>query len=668
MRWYATNKEWESLFKPILILNLIWLIMNLTLGILFIYFFGSNLLFNFLLIGLNIIIGSYGIVKIYNKNFKESMIFVSTVQALLFIVDITLGFLLGIGAYFNTYLGELLQPSLLGVIYIIIPLVIGSIFTTLVMRAYTRKKEWEEYLKVVITLNLLWLIIDVPFAILLLYLPYKNLFLIYLTVSLVNICLSLIFFKFVYYKNTKESIKIIAITQIFSITLLFFQDIEYLITVVVFSPLNYSEELGGSFLTLIISIPILMGVCIFAVYWGNKIQLVEGIRYIALFSLFPGISFITYTFLNQLGMFINNFFLNLLMGSLFSIFTAFFIKHISYTTISLQEIRELTVLEKGKKILQVENLKVYYPLIGGVLKRQIGAVKAVDGISFEIETGETVGLVGESGCGKTTVAKAILGLVKKEEGEIYFRDSPIPPSYSSYLRQKIQIVFQDPDASLNPRMKVIDIVAEPLRNLLAITNQIEIRQHILRLMEEVSLKREHLDRYPHEFSGGQKQRIIIARALASSPELIILDEPTSALDVSVQAQILNLLKALQKTYRYGFLFITHNLAVVNHIADRVAIMYLGKIVEIGSTEQIFTNPSHPYTQALLSSRSEIDPFNQEISFVISGEVPSPINPPSGCPFNPRCTSDARTKECEQFLPHKIKIEDGHYIWCNRPPI
>jgi oligopeptide/dipeptide ABC transporter ATP-binding protein len=176
-----------------------------------------------------------------------------------------------------------------------------------------------------------------------------------------------------------------------------------------------------------------------------------------------------------------------------------------------------------------------------------------------------------------------------------------------------------------------------------------------------------MDRFPHEFSGGQKQRIIIARALACNPELIILDEPTSALDVSVQAQILNLLKNLQNNHNYGYMFITHDLSVVHHIADRVAVMYLGKIVEIGDTDQVFFNPSHPYTQALLASRSEIDPENQEIKFVLEGEVPSPIAPPPGCTFNPRCSSDARTKECEIELPNKIKIEEGHYIWCVNPP-
>jgi oligopeptide/dipeptide ABC transporter ATP-binding protein len=302
-----------------------------------------------------------------------------------------------------------------------------------------------------------------------------------------------------------------------------------------------------------------------------------------------------------------------------------------------------------------------------MLRKQIGAVKAVDGISFEIKTNETVGLVGESGCGKSTVANAILGLIEKTSGEILYRGEPIPSDYSKYLRRKIQIVFQDPDASLNPRLKVVNIIAEPLISLLGITKKIEIRKRVLELLEQVSLKREHLDRYPHEFSGGQKQRIIIARALASNPDLLILDEPTSALDVSVQAQILNLLKDLQKMYGYGFLFITHNLSVVNHIADRIAVMYLGKFVEIGNTDQIFLNPTHPYTQALLASRSEIDPYNREISFVIEGEVPSPIAPPPGCTFNPRCVSDARTKECEFELPHKIKIGENHFIWCVNPP-
>ena len=315
----------------------------------------------------------------------------------------------------------------------------------------------------------------------------------------------------------------------------------------------------------------------------------------------------------------------------------------------------------SKELLKITNLKTYF------FTRE-GVTKAVNDVSFKIGRNEAFGLVGESGCGKTTVALAILGIVPKEAGVIIFNGEPIPNDYTKYLRKKIQIVYQDPDASLNPRMKIVDIIAEPLRNLMGITKKSDIRKRVLELLDEVSLKREHMDRFPHEFSGGQKQRIIIARALASNPELVILDEPTSALDVSVQAQILNLLKKLQKTYGYGFLFITHNLAVVNHIADRVAVMYLGKFVEVGETNQIFANPTHPYTQALLASRTELDPTNKEISFVIKGEVPSPIFPPIGCPFNPRCNSDARTKECEIKFPNKIEVEEKHFIWCVNPSL
>lgn len=356
-----------------------------------------------------------------------------------------------------------------------------------------------------------------------------------------------------------------------------------------------------------------------------------------------------------------------LFAGIFSVVISIILKYIFIKRLHLGEIRELIKLEPGKDLLNVKDFKVFYPLIGGIFRRQIGVIKAVNSISFEIKIGETLGLVGESGCGKTTAALGILGLVEKNNGEVLFHDKPLSIPYSSFIRQKIQIVYQDPDASLNPRLKVFDIIAEPLKNLLGIKKKDELRKKVLELMKEVALKREHMDRYPHEFSGGQKQRIVIARALATNPELIILDEPTSALDVSVQAQILNLLKKLQKNYGYGYLFITHNLAAVNHIADRIAVMYLGQIVEIGDTEQVFSKPSHPYTQALLASRSEVDMKNRDIKFIIRGEVPSLIAPPTGCAFHPRCSSDVRTKECEFDLPHKIKIEEGHYIWCINPP-
>ncbi|MFX0000415.1 MAG: ABC transporter ATP-binding protein [Candidatus Hodarchaeota archaeon] len=399
----------------------------------------------------------------------------------------------------------------------------------------------------------------------------------------------------------------------------------------------------------------------FYINWDDRSQLIEKKFQFYFYSSIPSIIYFTFSFF----VIPIDFYYNLLIILITTIVSSFITKTIIFYSFSFEKLSEINELERGKKLLKVKNLKVYYPLFGGILKRQIGAVRAVDGVSFSIKTGETLGLVGESGCGKSTVARAILNLVEKQEGEIFFNNKSISENFTSYLRQKIQIVFQDPDASLNPRLKVVDIIAEPIKNLLGITKKSEIRKHVLRLMEEVSLKREHLDRFPHEFSGGQKQRIIIARALACNPELIILDEPTSALDVSVQAQILNLLKILQKKYGYGYLFITHNLSVVNHIADRVAVMYLGRFVEIGSVDQIFNNPSHPYTQALLASRSEIDPYNEDIKFIIRGEVPSPIFPPSGCFFNPRCTSDARTKVCEFQIPHKIEVEENHFIWCNK---
>jgi len=404
---------------------------------------------------------------------------------------------------------------------------------------------------------------------------------------------------------------------------------------------------------------------------GNKIQVVERRRLFFSISILPGIILLGFEFLIAFDNFsdVNFVFSIYIISQIMSLVFALILKKISYRSIPpLKLTDKLIKLEEGEDLLEVKNLKVYYSLRGGFLKRQIGSVKAVDGVSLKIKTGQTLGLVGESGCGKSTLARAVLGLLKIESGEMKYQGNLINiDKYPRDLRKKIQIVYQDPDASLNPRMKVIDIVTEPLKNLFGITGMKTLRRHALRLLNSVSLKREHLDRYPDEFSGGQKQRIVIARALACNPELIILDEPTSALDVSVQAQILNLLKSLQTTYGYGFLFITHNLAVVNHIADQVAVMYLGRIVEIGSIEQIFTRPTHPYTQALLNSRIKIDPDNQDIKFVIDGEVPSPINPPAGCRFNPRCVSDARTQECEFEAPHKIEIEENHFIWCNNPP-
>ncbi len=334
-------------------------------------------------------------------------------------------------------------------------------------------------------------------------------------------------------------------------------------------------------------------------------------------------------------------------------------------------------------LLSVRNLKTYFPILGGMFKRKVGVVKAVDGVSFDIRRNETLGLVGESGCGKTTIGNTLLNLVEPESGDIYFgsqrltkrkgliakfqKNEPIEMTneiqYTKKFRKKIQMVFQDPDSSLNPRWKIVNIIGEPLKILLGIKKKREIRRRVLELLETVSMKAEHLDRYAHEFSGGQKQRIVIARALACNPELIILDEPTSALDVSVQAQILNLLKELQKRFGLSYLFITHDLSVIQHIADRIQVMYLGKFVEGGTIDEVFYNPTHPYTKALLSARPTFDPDSKSQRVILEGDVPSPVNPPSGCAFHPRCYEMGNHAACDVNNPTRIDLGGEHYMMC-----
>ncbi|MFX1297303.1 MAG: ABC transporter ATP-binding protein [Promethearchaeota archaeon] len=346
-----------------------------------------------------------------------------------------------------------------------------------------------------------------------------------------------------------------------------------------------------------------------------------------------------------------------------------------------------------KVILSVRNLKTYFPIYGGLFKRRIADVKAVDGVSFDMYEGETLGLVGESGCGKTTVGNTILNLVKPTAGEVIYRGKKLILSkklhkkqmkekekpelkltklqkkdakaieYSTEIRKKIQLVFQDPDSSLNPRWKIVNIIGEPLRILEGMKKRNTIRARVLELLETVSMKAEHLDRFPHEFSGGQKQRIVIARALACNPDIMILDEPTSALDVSVQAQILNLLRDLQSQFNLSYMFITHDLSVVHHIADRIAVMYLGKFVERGPIEKVFYHPIHPYTRALLSARPTFDPTSRITRIILEGDVPSPINPPEGCAFNPRCYEKGKHIGCGKEDPVEIKISEDHFIMC-----
>ena len=315
-------------------------------------------------------------------------------------------------------------------------------------------------------------------------------------------------------------------------------------------------------------------------------------------------------------------------------------------------------------LLKVEGLKKHFPIYGGFFFKTVDFVRAVDGISFHINKGETFGLVGESGCGKTTVGRAILRLIEPTSGEIFFDNidmAKLPKDELRRIRPKMQIVFQDPLSSLDPRMTIKKIVSEPLRvNKMA--GEKDLEKKVLTLLERVGLTKDHLNRFPHEFSGGQKQRIGIARALATDPEFIVLDEPTSSLDVSVQAQVLNLLKDLQRDLGISYLFISHDLSVVKHLSDRIAVMYAGKIVETCPSEKLFAEPKHPYTQALISAIPIPDPDYVANRIALTGEVPSPVKPPTGCRFHPRCAY--AMPQCEKIEPELVDIGNEHIVACH----
>ncbi|KOA20369.1 oligopeptide transport ATP-binding protein OppF [Clostridium homopropionicum DSM 5847] len=315
-------------------------------------------------------------------------------------------------------------------------------------------------------------------------------------------------------------------------------------------------------------------------------------------------------------------------------------------------------------LLEVKNLKKYFPINSGFFGKVTNHVKAVDNVSFDIFKGETLGLVGESGCGKSTTGRMLVNLLEPTSGEIIFNGEDITKINSKRrkeLRKEIQIIFQDPYASLNPRMTIGNIIAEPMKvNNIAEGEQLEKR--VKELLECVGLASYHRNRYPHEFSGGQRQRVGIARALAVNPKLIVCDEPVSALDVSVQAQVLNLLDDLQKEFHLTYLFIAHGLNVVKHVSNRVGVMYLGKLVELGKDTNLYKNPKHPYTQALLSAIPVPDPTRKSERIILTGDVPSPINPPKGCSFHTRCSKCMA--KCKEVEPEMKELEDGHFVACH----
>ncbi|HMK83283.1 MAG TPA: ABC transporter ATP-binding protein [Candidatus Bathyarchaeia archaeon] len=316
-------------------------------------------------------------------------------------------------------------------------------------------------------------------------------------------------------------------------------------------------------------------------------------------------------------------------------------------------------------LLEVKELKKHFPIQGGVVNRTVGYVYAVDGVTFDVRKGETLGLVGESGCGKTTVGRCVLRLLEPTKGEVLFENSDIlrlKDEQMRKLRANMQIVFQDPYASLNPRWTIKDIVGEPL-----LVNKIargeELRARVLELLKRVGLSEDHMSRFAHEFSGGQRQRIGIARALALNPKFIVLDEPTSSLDVSVQAQTLNIIRSLQHDLGLTYLFISHNLSVIKHMSDRIAVMYLGKIVELAPKQELFKRQLHPYTQALFQAIPIPDPEIQRKRVILKGDVPSPVNPPKGCRFHPRCP--IAIEKCSTVEPELEESEPGHFAACHR---
>ena len=320
----------------------------------------------------------------------------------------------------------------------------------------------------------------------------------------------------------------------------------------------------------------------------------------------------------------------------------------------------------GEKLIEIKELKKHFPIKRGFLSRKVDMLKAVDGVSMDIFQGETIGLVGESGCGKSTLGRSILRLIEPTSGHVKMSGVDIMELRSSELRKQrrhMQIIFQDPYASLNPRMTIGNIIGEPLSIHRLVKTKKDKQDEVVQLLDEVGLRADMINRYPHEFSGGQRQRVGIARAIALKPKFIVCDEPVSALDVSIQAQIINLLSDLQKKLKLTYLFISHDLKVVEYISDRVAVMYLGELVEVAQSEDLYKDPKHPYTQALLSAIPVPDPKAKQKRIVLKGDVPSPVAPPPGCPFHTRCHYNI-VNDCKVVHPPLREIEPGHWVSCH----
>ena len=321
-------------------------------------------------------------------------------------------------------------------------------------------------------------------------------------------------------------------------------------------------------------------------------------------------------------------------------------------------------MEEKETILKVEHLKKYFPITAGLFQKKVGDVKAVDDVSFELKKGETLGIVGESGCGKSTTGRTVLRLLDRTSGNVYFNGQDIFKMKKEELRNirpKMQIIFQDPYSSLNPRMTVGEIVGEALIDHHLVPEK-EVKQKVLETLDICGLASYHIRRYPHEFSGGQRQRIGIARALIMNPDFIVADEPVSALDVSIQSQIINMLCDLQEKFEFSYLFISHDLSVVKHISTRVGVMYLGSMVELAPKGELYANPLHPYTQALLSAVPVPDPTLKRDRIILQGDIPSPANPPSGCKFHTRCRY--ATERCKVEIPEYRNIGNEHFVACH----